>query len=190
MPPAVGGITDSSNMREWVAIARVIGCRGNRGEVAAQPLSSHPDRYRNSGHVFLFAGNAPVEDGRAFEIEDAWEHRGRIILKFRGVDNIDDAGRLVGLEVRVPLSERVPLPEGEYYQSDLVGCEVFDARTGTALGKVEEFQETGGSGVLKLAGPAGEELLIPFAKSVCLEINPAARRIVVSPPEGLLELNR
>ncbi|MGA2594720.1 MAG: ribosome maturation factor RimM [Bryobacteraceae bacterium] len=165
--------------RDWIAIAVLGRARGNRGELTAVPLSK-PERYENLGEVFLFP------DGSPHEVESAWFHNSRLILKFRGVDTISDAERLEGCEVRVPRSARQPLEPGEYYESDLIGCEVVERDSGACLGLVTGWQETGGSGLLEVAGG----LLIPFARSICVAIQPEARRIVVDLPAGLKELNQ
>jgi 16S rRNA processing protein RimM len=102
------------------------------------------------------------------------------------VDTISDAQRLTGVEVRVPASQRTPLDPGEFFQSELMGCDVVDRRTGQSLGTVTGWEDSGGSGLLVVEG----SLLIPFARSICVEIDPATRRIAVELPEGLKELNR
>ena len=80
----------------------------------------------------------------------------------------------------------MPLDPGEFFQSDLIGCEVVDRRSGESLGRVSAWQDGGGAGLLELAGG----LLIPFARSICVEIDPARRRIAVDLPEGLTDVNR
>jgi len=154
--------------------------RGSRGEVTAFPLCDKPERFHSLGEVYLFG------EGRRYEVEEAWFHAGRLVLKFRGVDTISAAERLAGAEVRVPMKERAPLEPGEYFQSDLVGCEVTDRRTGASLGRVTGWQDGGGSGLLQVEG----DLLIPFVRAICVEIDPRAKRILVDLPEGLKELNR
>jgi len=118
------------------------------------------------------------------EVESTWMHGDQLIFKFQGVDTISDAERLAGAEVAIPFEQRAALGEQEYYQSDLIGCEVVDT-TGRSLGVVTDFEETGGTPILQV----GDDLLIPFAKSICVTIDPANRRIVVNPPDGLLDLN-
>src|SRR5664279_3993046 len=84
---------------------------------------------------------------RAVEIESVWEHRNHPVFKFRGIDTMTAAEELQGYELRIPLAERAPAPEGEYFHSDLMDCRVVE-RDGTALGKVTAWEEFGGSGIL------------------------------------------
>ena len=121
---------------------------------------------------------------KPMEVERAWMHGDQLILKFAGVDTISDAEKLAGAEVAIPFEQRAVLGDDEYFESDLIGCEVMDA-SGRSLGVVTDFEETGGTPLLHI----GEDLLIPFAKSICTAIDPAAKRIVIQPPEGLLDLN-
>ena len=172
----------SSSTDDWVTVALLGKPRGNRGEVSALALSSKPERYQQLHVVYLFGAG---EEHR-LEVENSWFHSGVLILKFRGIDSISDAERLAGAEVRIPRSERAPLEPGEFFESDLVGCDVVDRRTGGLLGKVSGWQDGGGSGLLVV----DDDWLIPFARSMCVDIDPAARRITVELPEGLRDLNR
>jgi 16S rRNA processing protein RimM len=164
----------------WIAIAVLGRPRGNRGEVTAIPLSGKPDRFQTLEAVFLFGS------GQRYEVESTWFHQGTLIFKFRGVDSISEAELLTGAEVRVPLEQRTPLDPGEFFQDDLLGCQVVDRRSGQALGQVTRWEDGGGSGLLVVDGG----LLIPFVRSICVEIDPAAKRIAVELPEGLKDLNR
>lgn len=174
--------------RGWVALARLRRPRGRRGELAADSLGSPPQRFRELERVWLFA----AESGRSgvFPIEDVWEHQGSLILKFRGIDSIAEAGAWRGAEVRIPAGERKPAAPGEYYLSDLTGCRVLDRHTGLPIGRVRGWQEAAGAVLLEVEGEDGAEVLIPFARLICTEIDPAAKTIRVAMPEGLLELNR
>lgn len=164
---------------EWIAIAVLGKTRGNRGEVTAFPLSGKPERYEALEEVFLFGS------GARYEVESTWFHNGALIFKFRGIDTISAAESLAGAEVRVPLDRRTPLEPGEFFQDDLLGCQVVDRRSGQALGRVSGWEDGGGAGLLVVDGG----LLIPFARSICVEIDTAAKRIAVELPEGLKDLN-
>jgi 16S rRNA processing protein RimM len=169
---------------EWVAIALLGRTRGNRGEVTAQALGGKPERFQILGEVYLAGGRPGCPD--RLEVESTWFHSGTLIFKFRGVDSISEAEKLVGAEVRVPLSERVAPDPGEFFLSELEGCQVVDRRTGATLGQITGWEDGGGTGLLVV----DDEWTIPFARSICVEIDPASRRIAVELPEGLKDLNR
>ncbi len=168
---------------EWITVALLGKTRGNRGEVTAMALSK-PERFEHLRQVFLFTPDAP-QTAQPFEVEETWFHNATLIFKFRGVDTIGDAERLARAEVRIPISERIALEPGEFFISDLIGCDVVDRRTGESLGVVSDWEEGGGAGLLVVA-----DLLIPFARSICVEIDPAGKRIAVELPQGLKDLNR
>ncbi len=164
---------------EWVTVALLGRARGIRGELTAIAFSK-PERYEILHEVFLFPG------GSRREVESAWFHDNRLILKFRGVDTMSDAELLTGCEVRLPRGQRVRPDPGEYFESDLIGCEVVERDGGASLGRVTALQEGGSAGLLELEGG----LLIPFARAICVAIDLEARRIVVDLPSGLKELNQ
>jgi 16S rRNA processing protein RimM len=162
---------------DWITVALLGRARGIRGELTAIPFSK-PERYQTLREVFLFP------EGVRREVESAWFHDHRLILKFRGVDTMSDAELLTGREVRVPRAERTDLEPGEYFESDLIGCEVVELDGGASLGRVTAFEDAGTSGVLEVDGL----LLIPFVRAICVAIEPQARRIIVDLPAGLKEL--
>jgi 16S rRNA processing protein RimM len=166
--------------RDWVTLAVLSRVRGIRGELAAIPMVGDFERLRRLEKVYLFGG------GAAYEIEQVWLHVDVPVFKFRGVDSIEAAEKLRGAEVRVPISERRSLEPGEFFQSDLEGCVLIEAGTGEPLGTVVQFMEGVGPGLLEL----DTGLQVPFVRSILIEIDPAARRIVARLPEGLKELNR
>jgi 16S rRNA processing protein RimM len=178
----------SPEENQWVTIARLGRAWGKRGGLAAISLSSRPERFQQLGEVFLFREGKPVGVG-GFQVESVREHARAWIFKFRGVDTISDAELLEHAEVRLPLAERLAVAEGEHYVSDLMGCEVSDRSTGGRLGVVTGWQEAGGAGLLEV-GEGDDKLLVPFARSICVEVDTRAKRILVDLPEGLKDLNR
>jgi 16S rRNA processing protein RimM len=94
---------------------------------------------------------------------------------------------LAGLELRVPDTALRPLGAGTYYQHQLVGCEV-ETRVGERIGAVTRVDGGAGGSLLAIDGAYGE-ILVPFADEICVEVDIAAKRIRIDPPEGLLELN-
>ena len=155
-----------------VTIATLGRPRGNRGELMAYSQSSFPERFASLQRVFV--------GSREMTVESVWWHGDKLIFKFAGVDTIRAAEELAGLEVEIPASERVPLPAGEYYLTDLLGLEVYDR--GERLGPVTGFQELPGQVLLE----AGR---VEFPKVFIRRVDWAARRIDVELPEGLRDLN-
>ena len=122
------------------------------------------------------------------EVERIWTHGDHVVFKFKGVDTISEAERFAAADVSIPLSERAELSEGEYYESDLIGCDVID-QTGRPLGTMSGWQETGGVPLMQIRTQMGKELLIPFAKALLIKIDLEHKRIDVNLPDGLDELN-
>ena len=141
-------------------------------------LTTGPERFLELKHVTLIG-----KQETPAEIEDAWDHQGQLILKFKGVDTISEAEKLKGLAVSIQESQRpVPGPD-EFFIDDLVGCQVIDDNNQTRYGSVVAFHEQmGASGLLEIEG----DVLIPLVKSICVKIDPAAREIRVRLPEGLI----
>lgn len=166
---------------DWITVALLGRPRGNRGEITAISLSSKPERFQDLKTVYLFG------DGSPFDVERTWEHEGTLVFKFRNVDSISDAERLRNWEVRIPRPERVEAEPGEFFHSDLIGCEVRERSSGRLLGVVTGWEEYGGPALLDIDRG---KLSIPFVHSICVDIRPEDRCIQVELPEGLEDLNR
>ena len=165
-----------------MAIAKILRPRGLRGEMVAEVLTDFPERFDSLQEV-----TAVLPDGelRELSLENAWFQKERIVLKFAGVDSIEDAERLRNSEICVDEVDAVELEEGEFFDWQLEGCEVVTV-DGERTGRVRELLRTGGTEVLIIEGD-GKEVLVPFAESICLEIDIEKKRIVIDPPEGLLD---
>jgi 16S rRNA processing protein RimM len=125
---------------------------------------------------------------RELEVEDLWPHKGLIVLKFRGVDSMNDAELLIGSELQVPSAERANLDAGWTYVSDLIGCRVLDhARD---IGRIEDVQFGAGEApLLIVADGAGKKYDVPFAEAYLEGVDIAQRQVRMNLPEGMLELN-
>ena len=170
---------------EQVTVAVLGRPRGNRGELTASSLSSRPERFSSLTSVTLSGGDSHLADV-SFDIEEVWDHAGTLIFKFAGVDSINDAEKLRGAEVRIPLAERVELEPGEFFHSDLVGFDLCDRATGRRIGKVTGWEEFGGPALLEIDDG---RMLVPFVKAICTEVQLEAKIIRVDLPEGLEEIN-
>jgi 16S rRNA processing protein RimM len=204
----------SGGPQRWVALARILRARGNKGEVAVELLTDFPQRLKDVREVFLGdAASDGVRGGepRAARVKEFWidrNHAGQAVYWFEGCASITEAEKLRGLDVLIPFAQRVVLPAGKYFVEDLVGCSVFElAAEGPSvasspclmseapmlIGNVRDVETMGeeiaGTPIL-VVSTSGGELLIPLAEDICKRIDVAGRRIEVVLPEGLREMNR
>ncbi|MBK8147158.1 MAG: 16S rRNA processing protein RimM [Acidobacteria bacterium] len=167
---------------DLVAIARIAKPRGLRGECVADILTDFPERFAETIEVIAALPNGARRD---LKIEDARFQKGRVNLKFVGVNDTDAAEELRGATICVPESETFELEEGEFFDWELAGCRV-ESIDGTPIGTVREIMRTGGTEILVVAGES-KEYLIPFAETICTEVDVENKLIRVDAPEGLLE---
>jgi 16S rRNA processing protein RimM len=165
-------------------VGRVARPHGLRGQVVIDVETDFPgERFRPGVEVFV----RQAADVRPVTITSVRFQRERPIIGLEGVATIESAEKLAGAELRVPVDRLAPLPEGTYYRHDLVGCRVEGAG-GSLIGVVVEVEGDAGSSRLVVDAPGGV-VLVPLAAAICRTIDPARKRIVVDPPEGLLDLN-
>jgi 16S rRNA processing protein RimM len=169
----------------FIAIARIARTRGNRGEVLADLYTDFPDRFDMLEEVWLEFGDGHRQQ---MALEDSWAHKGRRVLKFEGVNSISEAENYVGSWVMIPADQAVRLPEGTYFDHDLIGCSVQDT-LGKQLGVVCEIIHIAGYCQLVVKG-ANQEFLVPAVESICKRIAIKEKRILVDPPEGLMDLDK
>jgi 16S rRNA processing protein RimM len=158
--------------------------QGRRGEVAVELHSDVPDRFQVGLRLFALA---PDNSRRELQVEELWPHKGLLVLKFAGVDSMNEAETLLGCELQVPRSERAQLESGWNYVSDLVGCVVFDA--GREIGKIEDVQFGTGEAPLLIVVEGSKRYEIPYAEAYLKSVDLEQKQIQMQLPEGMLELN-
>lgn len=169
---------------DLLLVGRVARAHGNRGQVIVNPDTDFADERFKPGRTLL-VGPADRAEGRA--VREVRFHQGRPIVKFEGIDTMNDAEALAGAELWMTAEAAGPLPDGTYYRHDLVGCDVVDA-AGAALGPVGAVEGTLDRSYLVVKTDAGD-VMIPMVAEFCLDVDLAARRITVQLPDGLLDVN-
>lgn len=171
-------------------VATGLRLRGAGGRLTARLVASGIDQLEGRGWVLVGRSGGVT---RRLEVEAYSMYGPNVVLKFRGVDDAEQAAELVGQDILIPCNGLVDLPEGSYYIFELVGLSVR-TRDGRDIGRVRDVVHTGGTPLLVIepgpdCGPsAQEEILLPAARSICTAIDVASGRITIDPPEGLLEL--
>ena len=178
---------------DLVLVGQIARTHGLRGDVYVISETDFPEERFAPGAQLLMRRRGGEGDAMApgsvetVRIEAVRFHNGRPIVRFEGLASIDRAETLGGATLWIRAASRAPLPDGHYYHDALIGCAV-ETVTGQAVGRVTRI-DAFGSAPLLVVTDGRHEVLIPLAEAICVRIDPAARRIVIDPPEGLLDAN-
>ena len=172
-------MTAHQSESRYLAVGRIIRPRGIRGELKVEILTEDPARFKQLEMVYVGPLFLP------YRVERARLHQGTVLLKLVGCDDRNAAEALRDLLVQVAMEDALPLEEGEYWVHQILGLEVWTTK-GDLLGVVREVLETGANDVYLVRDRSGSQVLIPALKSVVLEINLDAGRMLVELPEGLV----
>jgi 16S rRNA processing protein RimM len=186
--PAILKSCDPAMAAKWddmAVVGRIARPHGLRGHVVVNLETDFPEeRFRPGAELFV-ERRGVVEP---LTLASVRFQNQRPVIEIAGIATIDEAERLAGLELRVPADRLASLPQGTFYRHDLVGC-LVETRDGARVGVVREVEGTLAGSRLVVAASHGD-VLIPLASEICTTIDVAAKRIVIEPPEGLLDLNR
>jgi 16S rRNA processing protein RimM len=194
----------TQNTPAWIVLAHLLRPQGRKGEVLAELFTDFPERFEGQRRVFLAAPGFDGEaaEARAAEVVAFWlpvgKNQGRVVLQFAGIDTISDAESIAGQDVLVPREERLPLDDDSVYISELIGCTVYDGSLPVGVVDDVQFAMTADGArrlddaapLLAVTSPEGDEVLIPFAKAFLVAVDAEAKRIDMTLPEGLIEVNR
>jgi 16S rRNA processing protein RimM len=176
---------EDGEMEQHILIGRIVRPHGLAGAVVVDPETDFGEtRFRRGARVWVTpAKGQPVKVtvGSSRPQGDRW------IVQFEGRATVEDAESWRDATVSVEGDALAPLPAGQYYLHDLVGCTVQTA-DGQVIGPVAVVYTGAAQAVLGITGPSGE-ILVPMAGDICREVDIASRRITIVPPDGLLEVN-
>jgi 16S rRNA processing protein RimM len=162
-----------------VAVGRVTRPHGVTGEVAVVVLSEVPERFAAGAAVWL-------EDGRALTVEATRPHKDRLLVRFREIADRTAAEALQGALLVVPESMSPPLPEGSWWDHQLIGCAVR-TEAGRDLGTLTEVIHTAANDVWVATDADGAETLVPVLKDVLASVDVKAKLVVVREVPGLTD---
>jgi 16S rRNA processing protein RimM len=164
-----------------VLIARIGAAHGIKGEVRVKAYTADPKGIGAYGPL-------TAEDGRTFEVASlrpaAGTAQDMLVVKFKGIADRNAAEALNGIELSVPRDRLPPAGEDEYYHADLIGLEAV-TREGSPFGTIIAVQNYGAGDLLEIAPKRGETMLVPFTRAVVPDVDLAAGRVTIVPPEEL-----
>jgi len=168
-------------MDNYLRVGVITTTHGIRGEVKVFPTTDDPNRFKELKQVFLDTG----KDFVSLEIEGVKFFKQLVILKFKGIDNIDDIEKYRGKDILINRENAVKLEEGEYFIFDLIGSEVV-TEDGTRFGELVEIMITAANDVYIVKTPEDKEVLIPYIKECILNIDIQNKIITVHLMNGLI----
>lgn len=170
-------------MEDLLQIGIITSTHGVRGEVKVYPTTDDPRRFRRLKEVVLDTGREKIN----LEIEGVKFFKQFVILKFKGLDNINDIEKYRQKSLYVTRKNAVRLQRDEYFIADLIGLKVQD-EDGTELGTVKDVIETGANDVYEVEMADGRSLLLPAIKQCILNVDVENGMMQVHVLEGLLDL--
>ncbi|XP_016191296.1 uncharacterized protein LOC107632144 isoform X2 [Arachis ipaensis] len=200
-----------TNESTFIDIGYISSVHGLHGELRVKPTTDFPQlRFSTPGRRWLRQKVLNAETLREVELEEGREHPAlkSWILKFKGIDSVDQAKMLIGATLLVTKEDRPDLEEGEFYTHDLVGMRVFLKESGELVGTVINVFNSGANDLLQVSldssfdildksgkprsaeTEASDQLvLVPFVEAIVPDVDMERREMHITPPKGLLELN-
>ncbi len=168
-------------MQKNLEIGQIVNTFGIKGFVKVNPFVDDILRFNDLKKVYIKRNNVLEEK----EIEEVKYHKNMVLLKFKGIDKVEDADRLKNSYLEVDRDNAIELQEGEYFIADLLGLDVV-TEEGEKLGKLEDIFNTGSNDIYVVKTEEGKQLLLPAITEVIKEINLNESKIVVHLLEGLV----
>lgn len=163
-------------------LGKIVATHGLDGWLRLNPFNPETNAFAPGRQLILDReGKSSV-----FELESGKRHGRQFLIKLRGIDRIDDAELWIGSTVAIEPETLAPLEPGQYYHYQVVGLEVYDLR-GEHIGVITRTWSTPGGEIYFVQG-ATKEHLIPAVKQIIEKVDFDAGRVIINPPEGLLEL--
>jgi 16S rRNA processing protein RimM len=156
---------------------------GVTGEVSVEPVTDFPERFA-PGARFQWRGERTE---RELDVVSARPHGSRILVRFVGVEDVDAARALAGGDLGIPDEDAVPPPEDFYYHHEVEGWRCEDS-SGRLLGTVVGLERTAGGALLLVDTGRSEPVPVPFVSPIVVSVDRGAKRVVLDPPDGLMEL--
>ena len=168
-------------MLEYLEIGQIVNTSGLKGVVKVNPFTDDITRFEKLKTVLLDKNGTLVE----YEIEQVRYHKNMVMLKLKGIDDINQAEMLRNLYIKINRKYAVKLPKDSYFIVDLLGLEVYTVE-GELLGTVNDIFPTGSNDVYVVKDEFGKQILIPALKTVIKDIDLESKKIIVELPEGLI----
>lgn len=167
---------------DFFRVGVIANTHGIRGEVKVFPTTDEVDRFDYLKEVIVDAGREKV----TLKVQSVRYFKNMVIVKFKGIDNINDIEKYKGMDLLVSRENAIPLDENEYYIADLIDMEVFDEQD-EKIGTLYDVMQTGANDVYVIKLENGKELLLPNIDECILDVNVEEKKMKVHILEGLMD---
>ena len=168
-------------MQEYLEIGQIVNTFGVKGMVKVNPFTDDITRFDKLKKVYI-CKKASMEE---VEIEEVKYHKNMVLLKIKGINDMNQAEKCKGLYLKIHRKDAIKLPKDTYFIADLLGLEVYTDE-GVLLGKVDDIYNTGSNDIYVVKDDLGKQILLPGTKEVLKEISLENEKIVVHLIKGLI----
>lgn len=168
-------------MEELLQVGVITSTHGVRGEVKVFPTTDDAARFKQLKHVLLDTGR----EMKPLEIQGVKFFKQFVILKFKGINNINDIERYKRCPLLVERKDAVELKEDEYFVADMIGIQV-ETEDGEVFGTLKDVMETGANDVYVIDTEEHGEVLVPAIKECILDVDVENRKMTIHLMDGLI----
>ena len=168
-------------MQKRLEIGQIVNTFGIKGEVKVVPFTDDISRFDELKKVYIKNKNQEKQ----YKIENVKYHKNIVLIKFSGIDKIEDAEMLKNKYLEIDREDAIPLEEGTYFIADLIGLEVY-TDDGKLLGKVDDIYNTGSKDIYVVKDELGKQVLLPGIDEVIKNVDLENSKIIVHLIPGLI----
>lgn len=169
------------HQEDYLQVGVITSTHGIKGEVKVFPTTDDPARFKSLKHVILDTGKEQIP----LEIEGVKFFKQFVILKFKGIDNINDIEKYRKMPLLVTREDAVELAEDEYFMADIIGMQVV-TDDGNVFGTLKDIMETGANDVYVIDSDEHGEVLIPAIKDCILDVDTEENKMTIHLLDGLI----
>ncbi len=168
--------------QDLLRVGVIANTHGVHGEVKVYPTTDDMARFKKLKQVILDTG----KEQRTLEIASVKFFKNLAILKFKGIDNINDIEKYKGKDLLITREQAVPLKKDEYFICDLIGCQVV-TEDGTEVGELTEVLQTAANDVFVVEGIEKKEILVPYINDCVLNVSMEEKKVTVKLLPGMTD---
>ena len=165
-------------------VGKIVNTHSLKGEVKViSSTDFEEERFKKGSKLLITRGNQLI---REVVVQSYRNHKNFLLVKFEGIDSVEEAEKLKNLQIKIDLDEVGELEENEFYFHQIIGCEVFDENDKN-LGEIIDILTPGANDVWVIKGENGKEILIPYIEDVVKKIDITSKKVNIEVMEGLID---